>query len=327
MNELLSICIPTYDRAGYLQRSLDKIIPQAKQYDIPIYISDNASPDNTEKVVAAFAREYPNLFYSKNSKNQGGVVNVARVLHMSKTKYSWLLGDDDRITKNAIGEMITVLESADYDMVVVNGGKKLNSLAERVEGRVNDLKNFSLYSDRNKLLSDLGWHMTWISCLIFNSKIIKNGEFEKFFNTEIPHFAVIFNYLSRSNILVAWEPKAFVYSSARDLACWYDKAFDVFGKMWFDTVKSLPNSYTEEAKNICIKNHGVKSRLFGLRFLIILRFLGYYDFSVYEKYKSYFIYITNLPQFVMLLIAIIPVPRFIAYKLRKIAVFMRQGNL
>ena len=62
---------------------------------------------------------------------------------------------------------------------------------------------------------------------ISNKKIIKNGEFEKFFNTEIPHFAVIFNYLSRSNILVAWEPKAFVYSSARDLACWYDKAFEV----------------------------------------------------------------------------------------------------
>ncbi|MEA3494397.1 MAG: glycosyltransferase family 2 protein [Candidatus Margulisiibacteriota bacterium] len=323
---LLSICIPTYNRADCLQGGLEKVIPQAKKYGIPIYISDNASTDNTEIIVKSCQKKYPNIIYLKRSKNYGATINIAKVLRMSKTKYSWLLGDDDRLTKNAIVEMLKILELNNYDMVVVNGGKKVRASAEKVRGRVSDLYESSAYSDRNKLLADLGWHMTWMSCLIFSSKMIREGRFEAFFDIHVPHFAVIFDYLSQGNKAVYWEAKPFIYGSSRDLSNWRDKAFEVFGRMWIDAVKELPADYTLEAKNACIKNHGIKGRLFSPITLIILRLLGYYDLSVYRESESHFARLTNLPKSIMWMIAIIPVPKVISHILRKLVVFMRRGR-
>lgn len=50
MEKILTIAIPTYNRANYLKRALKSI---AKQYDdrLEIIVSDNASLDDTEEVV------------------------------------------------------------------------------------------------------------------------------------------------------------------------------------------------------------------------------------------------------------------------------------
>lgn len=68
---LVSICIPTYNRAIYLAKSIDSII---KQYEflsgqVEIVISDNASSDNTKKIVERYLEEFDNVLYFCNSKN------------------------------------------------------------------------------------------------------------------------------------------------------------------------------------------------------------------------------------------------------------------
>jgi len=55
---LLSICIPTYNRAECLKESLKKMIPVCSENNIQICVSDNASPDDTPKVMAGFTRKY-----------------------------------------------------------------------------------------------------------------------------------------------------------------------------------------------------------------------------------------------------------------------------
>ena len=47
---ILTIAIPTYNRAIFLERSLKSIISQACP-NIEIIVSDNASTDNTAKIV------------------------------------------------------------------------------------------------------------------------------------------------------------------------------------------------------------------------------------------------------------------------------------
>ncbi|WP_422555544.1 glycosyltransferase, partial [Sulfuricurvum sp.] len=50
MNKQLAICIPTYNRAKVLEELLFDLIPQVAPLDIPIYISDNNSLDQTQIV-------------------------------------------------------------------------------------------------------------------------------------------------------------------------------------------------------------------------------------------------------------------------------------
>ena len=59
---LLSICIPTYNRAGILKKTLEAIVAEEVFYDgndIEITISDNASTDETQKVAEDFVKHYP----------------------------------------------------------------------------------------------------------------------------------------------------------------------------------------------------------------------------------------------------------------------------
>ncbi len=50
---ILSICIPTYNRASYLINCLQSIIKSNlnSNYDIQVCISDNHSTDNTENII------------------------------------------------------------------------------------------------------------------------------------------------------------------------------------------------------------------------------------------------------------------------------------
>lgn len=68
---LLSLCIPTYNRASYLRNSLETIVSQDefKAGKVEIVISDNASTDNTEEIGREYAKRYANVLYFRNEKN------------------------------------------------------------------------------------------------------------------------------------------------------------------------------------------------------------------------------------------------------------------
>ena len=68
---LLSICIPTKNRAAVLQKSLQSIVAQdlfKERDDIEIVVCDNASDDNTEAVTQEFVDHFKGkIRYHRNS--------------------------------------------------------------------------------------------------------------------------------------------------------------------------------------------------------------------------------------------------------------------
>lgn len=67
---LLSICIPTYNRANYLEQCLESIVDQ-EGFDarVEIVISDNCSVDDTRKIGIRYQEKYPNIHYFRNEEN------------------------------------------------------------------------------------------------------------------------------------------------------------------------------------------------------------------------------------------------------------------
>ena len=67
---LISICIPTYNRADVLEKTLKQLVND-KGFDeeIEIVISDNASTDNTKQICESFVSIYPNVKYFQNTEN------------------------------------------------------------------------------------------------------------------------------------------------------------------------------------------------------------------------------------------------------------------
>lgn len=67
---LLSICIPTYNRANVLKKSLEAYVNNSYfDNDVEIIISDNASTDDTKYVCECFTQKYCNIKYYRNNKN------------------------------------------------------------------------------------------------------------------------------------------------------------------------------------------------------------------------------------------------------------------
>lgn len=67
---LISICIPTYNRADVLNESLKRIVSNIDFDDsVELVISDNCSTDNTQEVVERYTKLYSNVKYFRNEIN------------------------------------------------------------------------------------------------------------------------------------------------------------------------------------------------------------------------------------------------------------------
>src|SRR3989304_4568740 len=96
---LLSICIPTYNRAHYLKECLGSIVAQFGDPEIcssvEVVVTDNASPDKTREVVEEYQKKFKNIRYSRNNENLGVDRNVINVVEMASGVFGWYMGDDD----------------------------------------------------------------------------------------------------------------------------------------------------------------------------------------------------------------------------------------
>lgn len=111
-SELLSVCIPTRNRAKYLGEILSSYARQVNEArltaeQVTFYISDNASEDETAQVVREFEKKVPRVVYSSNATNLGTEFNVVHVQTIAKGQYRWVIGDDELLCDNAL---VTVLD-------------------------------------------------------------------------------------------------------------------------------------------------------------------------------------------------------------------------
>ena len=111
--KLLSICIPTYNRAEKLSACLTRLYEEKESLDenlVEIIVSDNCSNDNTEIVVNQFIGKIP-IRYIRQTSNIGVTKNVIFLGRIATGKYIWHIADDDIVNKGVITKVITLLKS------------------------------------------------------------------------------------------------------------------------------------------------------------------------------------------------------------------------
>lgn len=120
----LTVVIPTYNRAETLRTTLSFVIPQvvAHKDEVHIYISDNASTDNTKEVVEEIISENPDIItYFCQEKNLTASPNFNDAVHRVNSEYVYLLSDDDIIVPECISFMLKCIkENVDVDYFYVN---------------------------------------------------------------------------------------------------------------------------------------------------------------------------------------------------------------
>jgi glycosyltransferase involved in cell wall biosynthesis len=103
---MLSICIPTYNRAEFLDWTLQKIVQDFP--DAQVIVSNNASADTTRGLLAYF---WPTVHAIHQESNIGAFANMYAALTAAKGKYAVYCGDDDYLLPEEIGRGIAYLEA------------------------------------------------------------------------------------------------------------------------------------------------------------------------------------------------------------------------
>lgn len=310
INKKLSIVIPTYNRADFLDYNLEVHIPMLKEYGIEIAIFDNASTDNTQEVVSKWMKEYKFLNYHKNETNIGPDANFERALKYPDTDYVWLLGDTYQIEQKVLEYVLLNVPKAKYDVVVLN-------LANKLQIETKD------YQDSNALLYDLGALMTCSAVSVYNKDLIRRANFSRYYNSWFIQTGIIFEDIADKIFCIHWTKEYSIKGLEHPYikkTNWShtNKVFHIGCESWSNFVMSLPPTYKLENKIKCIMDFGKVSGLFTFKSLVLLRTRGLIDIKVYNRYKKLFPFTVDYPLFIIFIISI--TPKFL-FKIIKIIYF------
>ena len=113
--KILSITVPTWNRAELLKELLSELIEQIVsenlQDKVELLVSNNGSSDATEAVVKDLKSRYNFITYNNNGVNKGARYNVIKCMELANAEYLMLFGDDDRPRKNIFSSIVNYLEA------------------------------------------------------------------------------------------------------------------------------------------------------------------------------------------------------------------------
>lgn len=136
---LVSFCVPTYQRAAFLDQTLTSALAQTVS-DIEIVVVDDCSPDNTVDVVNSFRDT--RIRYFRNKENLGVPENLNRAMSIAKGTYLVLLEDHDLLEPTYLEEAVKVMHRYKSVGFVATGLITIDERGNSRELCVEDLPEF-----------------------------------------------------------------------------------------------------------------------------------------------------------------------------------------
>jgi len=281
-NRLLSICIPTYNNAACLKECLEFLLPQVKPYCIPIYVSDNASPDNTLEVLSSFKKEcYPFLYFRSNDENLGFDRNAVNAARMASSKYVWSLGDRRRLMPNSVKRIYSVLNEDGLSLLM------LNNDSNAALGQIMSVTD-TRYASARKVFRELFFCVGTIGLQILPAEAWESKLLEKYIVEDYRDWILlpaIFEFLAglkTVNVLFLAQP--LVTSTNRWGCQWTPRHFEVWTS-WKNTIKALPVVYSDDDKEFVIRC-SASLGFFPTTTLLLLRSEGIYNENMFNTYRE-----------------------------------------
>jgi glycosyltransferase involved in cell wall biosynthesis len=138
----VSIIVPVYNVEKYIDRCLSSLVNQTLK-DIEIIVVDDASPDNSKKIIDSYVKKYPKkvrYFYKENG-GQGSARNLG--LTKAKGDYIAYVDSDDYIEPDMMEKMYNKAISDNSDIVVC-GSREVS-----INGDELGINYASIYNDKD----------------------------------------------------------------------------------------------------------------------------------------------------------------------------------
>ena len=256
MQPLLSICIPTFQRAEKLRQTLNTITQQTcfeKTSDIEIVISDNASNDNTSAVCSEFQKRFLNkIRYIRQEKTIDSHFNFEKVLRLGNGKFLKLHNDTLQFQKEQLNHYINLLREYS-DQISLFITPYLSPDSSEKEFHVKD-------TNMNDFLGHASHALTWIGSFCIKKEDFLNLDNPfRYWGKSLPHTDIILRVVAGGGHTLCaryhfFDPGEFVYRRYK-----FNHA-EIFGQNYLGMLKEYADSgllsqpaFELEKKRILIK--------------------------------------------------------------------------
>lgn len=249
---VLSICIPTYNRCGYLYLTLQSIVEQdlfKNTYDIEIVICDNCSDDFTQTIAKIFIDQFPDkIKYHRNETNIGDK-NFERVLTYATGEVLKLHNDNFTIIN---GELKIIVDK-------IKEMREEKSMIFFANGN-SPLEKDMMCNDLNEFISATSYLTTWIAAFsIWKEDFDNFEEFSKNVETQLMQTDVLFRFSARGKKIFVFNELVFEGQGVLKKGGY--NVSKIFGKNYLSLLKAYLKSgeldkriYENEKKRLLLKH-------------------------------------------------------------------------
>ena len=124
MNDLVSIIMPSYNTAKYIEESIKTVLNQTYT-NWELIIVDDCSTDDTDLIIKPYLED-KRIKYLKNEKNSGAAVSRNYALREAQGKWIAFLDSDDLWHPEKLERQIEFMEENGYKFTYTDYKIKLN---------------------------------------------------------------------------------------------------------------------------------------------------------------------------------------------------------
>lgn len=122
--KLLSIAVPCYNSAAYMERCIDSLLPGGDEVEILI-VDDGSTKDNTAEIADNYEKKYPGICRAIHQENGGHGEAVNAGLRNATGVYYKVVDSDDWVNGEAYQEVLDTLRgfvnrNETLDMLITN---------------------------------------------------------------------------------------------------------------------------------------------------------------------------------------------------------------
>lgn len=107
----VSVIVPNYNHQDFLEERLDSILKQTYQ-DFEVLLLDDCSPDDSRKILEAYAEKDERISTHFNKENSGSTfAQWNKGVALAKGKYIWIAESDDYCELNLLEKLVAELDA------------------------------------------------------------------------------------------------------------------------------------------------------------------------------------------------------------------------
>lgn len=306
-SDRLALAIPTYNRSEILLENLRGMLPELRQHQIPVFLSDDSTDGKTEPLIQALREEYPLIHYRAHQPSLGHDRNCLATLTMAEARHVWYLGDAMTPLPGTLTRLVALTQE-DQDFIFLNSRMK----------KAWD-SGFITKANLFDFLRAHVWHLTMTGATVYGSRCL-----ERLRNNPAPRIYRNFQQLglvlehlldSASGFERAYwlRLRSFGHNARKKGSYWEDRVFHVFARDWVDLIDAFTGNLDSNLREDILRSHGVHTGIFRWKRLVALRAKGLLTPAMLEEIGPDVFRAVPHPPWFLKAVAGMPVPLAKAY--------------